>query len=169
MSLYQPLFRVLNASGTRYVVVGGVATVLHGYPRLTADIDLILDLEREAAGRAIRALVAFGLRPRVPVDPEDFADERIRASWIRDKGMQVFSFFKPDDALLSVDVFADHPIDFESLYARSETCAVGDVSVRVVSIADLIRLKQLADRPQDREDVAKLEEIRRLKGGHDER
>ncbi len=169
MSLYQPLFRVLSASGTRYVVVGGVATVLHGYARLTADIDLVLDLEREAARRAIRALVAFGLRPRVPVNPEDFADERIRADWIRDKGMQVFSFFMPDDPLLSVDVFADHPIDFERLYARSETCAVGDVAVRVASIADLIHLKRLADRPQDREDVARLEEIRRLKGRHGER
>ena len=166
MSLYQPLFRVLNAAGTRYVVVGGVATVLHGYARLTADVDLVLDLEPEAARRAVRALVAFGLRPRVPVNPEDFADERIRAGWIRDKGMQVFSFFKPDDPLLSVDVFADHPIDFERLYARSETRTVGSVSVRVASITDLIHLKRLADRPQDREDVARLEEIRRLKGGH---
>ena len=34
MLLYEPLFRALNASGTRYVVVGGVATVLHGYARL---------------------------------------------------------------------------------------------------------------------------------------
>ena len=39
MLLYEPLFRALNASGTRYVVVGGVATVLHGYARLTADIE----------------------------------------------------------------------------------------------------------------------------------
>ena len=78
--------------------------------------------------------------------------------------MQVFSLFKPDDPLLSVDVFVDHPIDFERLYARSETCAVGGVSVRLVSIDDLIHLKRLAGRPQDREDVAKLEEIRRLKG-----
>ena len=46
---------------------------------------------------------------------------------------------------------------------------MGDVSVRVVSIADLIHLKRLADRPQDREDIAKLEEIRRLKGEDGER
>ena len=42
MLLYEPLFHALNASGARYVVVGGVATVLHGYARLTADIDLII-------------------------------------------------------------------------------------------------------------------------------
>ena len=64
MLLYEPLFRALNASGTRYVVVGGVATVLHGYGRLTADIDLIVDLEESAAARAMRALAGPGLRPR---------------------------------------------------------------------------------------------------------
>ena len=46
VSVYRPLFRELNASGTRYVVVGGVATVLHGYTRLTADVDLMIDLEQ---------------------------------------------------------------------------------------------------------------------------
>ncbi len=46
---------------------------------------------------------------------------------------------------------------------------MGDVSVRVVSIDDLIQLKRLAGRPQDREDVAKLEEVRRLKGQDGER
>ena len=165
MPLYQPLFRALNASGTRYVVVGGVATVLHGHARLTADVDLILDLERKAAARAMRALSVLGLRPRVPVDPEDFADGRVRSGWVREEGMRVFSLFKPDDSLLSVDVFAEHPVDFEGLYERAEVCELGDVPVRIASIPDLIHLKRLADRPRDREDVEKLEEILRLKGG----
>ena len=141
------------------MVVGGVATVLHGYARLTADIDLILDLERNAAARAMRALTALGLRPRAPVDSEEFADERIRESWIRDKGMQVFSLYDPGEPLLAVDVFAEHPVDFESLYERAEECDIGGIPVRVASIPDLIHLKRLADRPRDREDVVKLEEI----------
>lgn len=164
MPLYEPLFRALNASGTRYVVVGGVATVLHGYARFTADVDLVLDLERVAAESAMKALAALGLRPRVPVNLEDFANERLRETWIRDKGMQVFSLFKPDDPLLAVDVFAEHPVDFEGLYGRAEVCDLGAVPVRIASIPDLIHLKRLADRPRDREDVEKLEEILRLKG-----
>ena len=166
MPLYQPLFRALNASGTRYVVVGGVATVLHGYARLTAGVDLILDLERHAAARAMRALVALGLRPRVPVNTEDFADERVRESWVSDKGMRVFSLYKPDDPLLAVDVFAEHPADFEWLFERAEVCEIGAVPIRIASIPDLIHLKRLADRPRDREDIEKLEEILRLKGKH---
>ena len=46
MPLYEPLVRALNASGTRYVVVGGVATVLHGYARLTADIEKLETIAR---------------------------------------------------------------------------------------------------------------------------
>ena len=146
------------------MVVGGVATVLHGYARLTADVDLILDLEREATARAMRALAALGLRPRVPVDPEDFADEQTRKGWVQVKGMRVFSLFKPDDPLLSVDVFAEHPVDFEALYERAEVRDIDAIPIRIASIADLIHLKRLADRPRDRDDVAKLEEILRLRG-----
>ena len=54
------------------------------------------------------------------------------------------------------------PID--AGHDRSETCNVGGVSVRVASIADLIFLKRLADRPRDRDDIEKLETIARLKG-----
>jgi len=42
MSLYLSLFKFLNDAKVQYVVVGGLATVLHGYARLTADIDLMI-------------------------------------------------------------------------------------------------------------------------------
>lgn len=168
MALYTPLFRALNTARVRFVVVGGVATVLHGYARLTADVDLIVDLEEEEARRAVRTLTAYGLKPRIPVDPEDFVDARIRGGWIRDKGMRVFSFFMPDDPLVHVDVFAHHPIDFDGLYARSETSIIDSCPVRIASIPDLIRLKQLADRQRDREDIAHLEEILRRRSDPDD-
>ncbi len=49
----------LNCAQVRYLVVGGVAVVLHGYLRTTADLDLVLHLERENALRAMRALAEF--------------------------------------------------------------------------------------------------------------
>jgi len=65
--------------------------------------------------------------------------------------------------MLSVDVFAHHPIEFEGLFDRSDACDVSGVSVRVASIPDLIYLKRLADRPRDRDDIEKLETIARLR------
>jgi hypothetical protein len=43
--LFEPIFEALNSVQVRYIVVGGVATVLHGFARLTADLDLIVDLD----------------------------------------------------------------------------------------------------------------------------
>jgi hypothetical protein len=73
VSVFEPIFQILN-TGVRYVVVGGLATVLHGYARLTADVDLAVDLAPEEATKMIRALVASGFRPQVPVSPEEFAN-----------------------------------------------------------------------------------------------
>jgi len=44
MSYYLSLFKALDAAGVRYVVVGGLATVLHGYARFTADVDLVMEV-----------------------------------------------------------------------------------------------------------------------------
>ena len=49
MALCEPVFRALNATGVRYVV-GGLATVLHGSARFTADADLVVDLRRCIVG-----------------------------------------------------------------------------------------------------------------------
>jgi hypothetical protein len=44
----------LSNAGVRYLIVGGVAVVLHGYLRATADLDLIIGLDRP---KDIEALV----------------------------------------------------------------------------------------------------------------
>ena len=109
MSLYLSLFKVLNDASVQYVVVGGLATVLHGYARLTADIDLVINLEQHEAEKAIRAILAAGLKPRLPVDPMQFTDKLTREGWINDKNMLVFSFYQPDNPLIILDVLLIRP------------------------------------------------------------
>ena len=86
MSLYLPLFKALNDAGVKYVVVGGLATVLHGYARLTMDVDLFVDLAPDEAALAMRTLESLGFKPRVPVPAEQFADAAKRKEWIEQKG-----------------------------------------------------------------------------------
>ncbi len=159
MSLLEPLFEALNRAHVRYVVVGGVATVLHGFARLTADVDLVVDLAPREARKAIETLVGIGLRPRPPVDAVAFADSVVRESWIRDKGMRVFSLWDPTQPMREVDLFVEHPIEFEGLFARAEIVPLDTTTVRVASIPDLIALKRLASRPQDLADIEALEAI----------
>jgi hypothetical protein len=159
MSLFEPIFEALNGAGVRYIVVGGLATVLHGHARLTADIDLIVDLTPEEALRAIKTLTRIGFQPRIPVAATDFAIEAKRREWIRDKNMRVFPLVDPGDPMRQIDLFADTPIDFDSLWARSEVMQLERTTIRVAAIEDLIGLKRLAARPQDLADIEALEAI----------
>jgi len=159
VSIFESPLRALNEAGVRYVVVGGLATVLHGYARLTADVDLVVDLEPNAARAVIDVLTGLGLVPVVPEPPERFADPEARARWIGDKGMRVFSLYDPTNPLRRVDLFVEHPIDFEDLFERADVVQLTEIDVRIASIPDLIHLKRLADRPRDREDIEQLERI----------
>jgi hypothetical protein len=167
VSLFEPLFDALNAAEVRYVVVGGFATVLHGHARLTADIDLVVDLAPDEAKKAVETLTRLGFRARAPVDPLAFADAMVRRQWIKEKGMRVFSLWDPSNPMVEVDLFAEHPIDFEELWNHAEIIKLTRALVRIASIRDLIRLKRIAGRPQDLADIEALELIlQRREGPH---
>ncbi len=159
--IFEPILERLAERGGRFVVAGGLAVVLHGHPRLTVDLDLVVDLEPEAARRTVEALTSLGLRPLAPVDPLDFADPSRRRAWIEEKGMRVFSFYDPHDPLRIVDLFVEPPFDFEVLWSNARVMELGRVAVRVAAIPDLIRMKRQAGRAQDLDDIQRLAEIER--------
>lgn len=165
MPFIEPLFKALNDAGVRYVVVGGLAVVLHGYARLTADVDLVVDLDPEQARKTVDALTGLGLRPRVPVNPRDFADGSVREAWIRERGMQVFTLIDPANPMRVVDLFVTQPVPFEGLWSRAEVFDLPHTTVRVASIPDLIQMKRLAGRTQDHADIEQLEAILEARKG----
>ena len=151
----------LDEAGVRFVVVGGLAVVIQGFARLTADVDLVIDLDRENILRTVDTLTARGLRPLLPVSPHDFADAAKRQDWIETRNLQVFSMRDERNPLLTVDLFAEVPIPFEDLFSRADVVTLGGRPIRIASIEDLIRMKQTAGRPQDVVDVERLREIAR--------
>jgi uncharacterized protein (DUF1330 family) len=150
----------LNRAGVRYLVVGGVAVVLHGYLRTTADLDLVIHLAPENALRAVRALAALRYQPRAPVNFEAFAQREARESWLRENGLTVFSLWSPARPTLEIDLFVSEPFDFEAAYARALRVRLERSEATVVSLDDLIALKRQANRPRDQEDVAALEALK---------
>ena len=59
--------RALNDGEVRFIVVGGLAVVAHGYGRQTQDLDLVIQLEPGSIHRAFEELARLGYRPRVRV------------------------------------------------------------------------------------------------------
>jgi hypothetical protein len=154
------LFAILAAAQIRYVLVGGLALVLHGLDRLTADVDLVIDLSSESAESAVQALTAAGYRPLAPVDPIALADPDQRLVWQTARNMQVFSFWDSTNARPTVDIMLAPVVPFEEIWAASSVMNIGGNEVRVASIEHLIRMKAAAGRPQD---VADIERLRALK------
>ena len=148
----------LNQAGVRYLVVGGLAVVAHGFVRFTADIDLVLDPTPAAMRRAIEALSTLGYRPRAPVPFEEFADPDHRRAWARDKSLMVFSVFSSQHPATEIDLFVETPFDFERAYASADRFEVASgIEATFVGREDLIAMKRKAGRPQDLKDVAELE------------
>jgi hypothetical protein len=146
----------LGEAGVQYLIVGGVAVVMHGHLRTTADLDLVIDLEPANARRAIDALTGLGLRPRAPVPAHAFADVEQRESWIETKNMVVFSLWDPSDPTFDVDLFVREPFEFEPAYRRRVEVSLGTVSANVVALDDLLALKRSAGRSQDLADIEAL-------------
>jgi predicted nucleotidyltransferase len=159
MAFYARVLEALSDAGVRYVVVGGVAVVMHGYLRMTQDVDVVVDLEQENVLRAVDTLTALGLRPMVPVDAREFANPEKRREWIEERNMKVFSMRDWKDPFLSVDLFVREPAPFVELSARAVKVQVGHATVLVAAIDDLIAMKREAGRPTDLQDIQKLEEI----------
>lgn len=141
----------------RYLVAGGLAVNVHGYLRFTKDVDLVVQLEADNIRRALAALSALGYRPAIPVRAELFADPTQREAWARDKGMQVFQLWSDQHRETPIDIFVTEPFAFGPEYAQAVVKPLqDDLAVRFVTIPTLIRMKELADRPQDRIDIEHL-------------
>lgn len=158
------LLTALHGAGVRAVVVGGVAVVLHGHPRLTVDLDLVVDLSPDNLRATLAVLGEQGLVPRLPVPAEQFADPGTRERWRRERGLEVFTLHDPTDPRREVDLFAEPPVPFEELWSASRTVDVAGVPVRVASIEHLIAMKRAAGRAQDHADIEALEALQREDG-----
>jgi hypothetical protein len=108
-------------------------------------------------------LQKLGYHPRVPSTAIQFSDADLRAEWIRDKGMRVLTFHSDLHRETPVDLFISEPFDFEQEYnsAFVEEIEPG-LSIRIVRLEALLRMKTAAGRSQD---LADVDELNLLHGG----
>ncbi|HJT82702.1 MAG TPA: hypothetical protein VJ719_16010 [Chthoniobacterales bacterium] len=155
----EAILRALNDAHVRYLIVGGLAVVAHGYVRATVDIDIVINLEHDNVIRAMAALKAIGYVPLVSVDPTQFADENVRQGWIEHKHMIVFQMRHSDPESTRLDIFVEEPFDFESEFAKAKWDTVAGIASPVLRFEQLLQMKRDSGRPQDLADIAELELI----------
>jgi hypothetical protein len=102
------------------------------------------------------ALSSLDYQPSVPITKEH-SNSEMRTGWVRDKGMQVLQFWSDAHRETSVDVFVTEPFDFDAEYAAALASPLNEkLTIRFVSLPCLIRMKEEANRPQDRADIEQL-------------
>ncbi|MBP7795983.1 MAG: hypothetical protein KA059_04320 [Elusimicrobiales bacterium] len=159
--MYETVFKSLNDNGIRYLVVGGVAVLLYGFLRVTADLDIMIDFDDNNIKSFIKTLKNLGYKPKVPVSLDDFALSENREKWKKEKGMLVFSLYHPQHPEDIIDVFIYEPVPFIECYHRRKLIYAEDLAISVISIEDLISLKKISGREQDLEDIKALNEIKK--------
>jgi predicted nucleotidyltransferase len=153
------VLEALERAGVRYLIVGGVAVVLHGYLRTTLDLDLVLSLDPENLERALKAFSDLGFQPQAPVPLQAFSDPGTREAWARERNMTVFSLWHPDRPGFAVDLFIQEPFDFQTVYRRALRVPLKGLEATVISREDLMSMKKETGRAQDLEDIAALSEL----------
>jgi hypothetical protein len=158
LASFTAIATALESAGVRYLVAGGLAVNAYGYLRFTKDVDIVVQLVPENIQRTFGALGSLGFRPSVPITSLQFADSETRAGWIRDKQMQVLQFWSDEHLETPIDVFVTEPFPFDEEYSRALVRRLhGTIQVRFVTLPTLIRMKQLAGRLQDLNDIQNLQ------------
>jgi hypothetical protein len=137
--------QALNAAGARYLVIGGIACILHGYVRATTDLDVLIERSPDNAGRVLEGLARIGY---------GFARE-----WTAKELLARPITVIGDDP--AVDVFTvAWTVKYEQAVRRAASAEVEGVIIPFIGLDDLIATKRTG-RLQDAADVEVLEDIKR--------
>lgn len=162
MGYFENVFRALNKAKIRYLVVGGVAVNIYGHSRFTGDIDILLLLEKPNLEKMDKVMKELRYKERLPVAVEDLQDHKQVKKWLKEKGMTAFAFFPPVENPLMIDILVEESLKFEKAEKNKVVKKFDGISIPVISIEDLIRMKKKANRPKDLEDLAALKLLKDL-------
>lgn len=154
---YLNLFKALNAHNIDYLLVGGLAINLHGVPRMTMDVDLVIALDADNISKLEACTKFLGLRPNVPVKLADLADASKREALFKEKHLIALSLIGEKPEMPTVDIVIHHPLEFKKAYQNKIERDIAGIPVMLASIEDMIIMKKAAGRAQDLADIAHLE------------
>lgn len=149
------LFACLNRHGVRYVLIGGLAAVLHGSPLPTLDADICPARDAENLTRLASALDELDARIRSTDTPGGVTFPRDAA------------FLAGIDLLNLVTRAGDLDLAFvpaggatyDDLALRALSVRIRETTIAVAALADVIRSKEAANRPKDQRSLPLLRQL----------
>jgi hypothetical protein len=159
---YFEILEGLDKEKIKYLIVGGLSVNLYNVPRMTQDIDIIISMDRENILKVVSLLKNLDYVPRLSVNPDDFADTDKVKDWIENRNLKAFSFYHKKDNYKVIDIVLVHPLNFDKAFENKTVKKAKDIEIYLVSIDDLIRMKEFSGRPQDFSDIEMLKKVRNL-------
>jgi hypothetical protein len=133
---------LLNSNRVEYLVVGAFAVAFHGFPRYTADLDLLVRSTQENADRVMKALSEFG-----------FGKVGIQAKDLCSPGTVIQLGVMPNRIDLLTEISG---VSFEEAW---ETCCKADldgIATHFIGLSALLRNKEKTGRAKDLGDAEEL-------------
>ncbi|MGI8670523.1 MAG: hypothetical protein ACR2J3_11875 [Aridibacter sp.] len=139
------LISTLEESGIEYAVCGGLALTIHGFPRATFDIDILIQPDSLDKTYEVVAEKGYDIRG-LDISFKERAVEIRRVSKIDDEG-----------EVLSLDLLLVTPF-VEDVWETKEELDWQDKSLWIVSKDGLVKMKELAGRDKDLIDISRLKD-----------
>ncbi len=140
---FKEFIQSLNDNSVRYLVVGGYAVALHGYPRYTKDMDVWVEMTVDNASKIVKALNQFGFGS-LDLKEADFIEPD-----------QIIQLGYPPRR---IDILTTLPgVEFSECYLSHTTVNVEGVSVNFIDLENLKKNKRATGRHQDLADLENLE------------
>ena len=134
--------KLCNKYDVKYLVIGGYAVSVHGYPRSTKDIDICIQLSEENAEKMIKVIEEFGFGS-LKISKEDF----LQQDFITQLG------YEP----LRIDILNDlDGVPFNEAWLNKRVVNMQNEPVNFIGYHDLLKVKAKAGRPQDLADIDRL-------------
>jgi len=140
---FKEFIQSLNDNQVRYLVVGGYAVAIHGYPRYTKDMDIWIELSQENAARMITALDQFGFSS-LGLHENDFLVED-----------QIIQLGYPPRRIDIITTLMG--VEFSECYEKRLPIEIEGVMVAFIDLDNLRRNKKATGRLQDLADLEMLE------------